>query len=115
MLYLALGDLENALEWATWTYQMNSSIFNAEQANYYRALINSLELFLDENRDPAQYREVFNRMYGEKAVDFAWNAINGGNPFFYYRLAMKHYLILVNIKNYCRHMKITKAKKHFIN
>lgn len=82
MLYLALGDLENALEWATWTYQMNSSIFNAEQANYYRALINSLELFLDENRDPAQYREVFNRMYGEKAVDFAWNAINGGNPFF---------------------------------
>ena len=21
-------------------------------------------------------------MYGEKAVDFAWNAINGGNPFF---------------------------------
>src|SRR5699024_4315021 len=82
MLYLALSDLENALEWATWTYQMNSSIFNAEQANYYRALINSLELFLDENRDPTQYREVFNRMYGEKAVDFAWNAINGGNPFF---------------------------------
>lgn len=82
MLYLALGDLENALEWATWTYQMNSSIFNPEQANYYRTLISSLELFLDENRDPEQYRAVFERMYGEKAVEFAWNAINGGNPFF---------------------------------
>lgn len=82
MLYLALGDLENALEWATWTYQMNSSIFNPEQANYYRTLISSLELFLDENREPEQYRAVFERMYGEKAVEFAWNAINGGNPFF---------------------------------
>ncbi len=82
MLYLALGDLENALEWATWTYQMNSSIFNPEQANYYRTLISSLELFLDENREPEQYHEVFERMYGEKAVEFAWNAINGGNPFF---------------------------------
>ncbi|MDA3978981.1 30S ribosomal protein S12 methylthiotransferase accessory factor YcaO [Gallibacterium sp. AGMB14963] len=82
MLYLALGDLENALEWATWTYQMNSSIFNPEQANYYRTLISSLELFLDENRDPEQYRAVFERMYGKKAVEFAWNSINGGNPFF---------------------------------
>lgn len=81
MLYLAVGDLENALEWATWTYQMNSSVFNAEQANYYRTLISSLELFLDEAREPEQYRAVFERMYGEKAVEFAWNAINGSNPF----------------------------------
>ncbi|OBX02788.1 ribosomal protein S12 methylthiotransferase accessory factor YcaO [Gallibacterium genomosp. 3] len=103
MLYLALGDLENALEWATWTYQMNSSIFNPEQANYYRTLISSLELFLDENRDPEQYRAVFERMYGKKAVEFAWNAINGGNPFFLLPASDK------TLANFAEHQKLLQA------
>ncbi|MFC0323287.1 30S ribosomal protein S12 methylthiotransferase accessory factor YcaO [Gallibacterium melopsittaci] len=103
MLYLALGDLENALEWATWTYQMNSSIFTAEQANYYRTLISSLELFLDENRDPEQYRAVFERMYGEKAVEFAWNAINGGNPFFLLPASDE------TLANFAEHQKLLQA------
>ena len=25
---------------------------------------------------------VFDKMYGQSAVDFAWNAIQGGNPFY---------------------------------
>ncbi|MFC0309811.1 30S ribosomal protein S12 methylthiotransferase accessory factor YcaO [Gallibacterium trehalosifermentans] len=103
MLYLALGDLENALEWATWTYQMNSSVFTAEQANYYRTLISSLELFLDENRDPEQYRAVFARMYGEKAVEFAWNAINGGNPFFLLPASDE------TLANFAEHQKLLQA------
>ena len=82
MLYLALGDLEMALDWANWTYNMNSSVFTAERANYYRCLINSLELFMDEYRDPQQYRSVFEKMYGKDAVAFAWGAIQGGNPFY---------------------------------
>ena len=82
MLYLALGDLEMALDWANWTYNMNSSVFTAERANYYRCLINSLELFMDSQRDPQQYRMVFEKMYGKDAVAFAWAAIQGGNPFY---------------------------------
>ncbi|EIJ67450.1 30S ribosomal protein S12 methylthiotransferase accessory factor YcaO [Pasteurella bettyae] len=82
MLYLALGDLELALDWANWTYNMNSSVFTPERANYYRCLINSIELFLDENREPSQYRMIFEKMYGQSAVDFAWKAIQGGNPFY---------------------------------
>ena len=82
MLYLALGDLAMALDWANWTYNMNSSVFTAERANYYRCLINSLELFIDSQRDPQQYRMVFEKMYGKDAVAFAWGAIQGGNPFY---------------------------------
>ncbi len=82
MLYLALGDLEMALDWANWTYNMNSSVFTAERANYYRCLINSLELFMDSQRDPQQYRIVFEKMYGKDAVAFAWSAVQGGNPFY---------------------------------
>ena len=82
MLYLALGDLAMALDWANWTYNMNSSVFTAERANYYRCLISSLELFMDSQRDPQQYRMVFEKMYGKEAVAFAWSAIQGGNPFY---------------------------------
>ena len=82
MLYLALGDLSMALDWANWTYNMNSSVFTAERANYYRCLINSLELFMDSQRDPQQYRMVFEKMYGKDAVAFTWSAIQGGNPFY---------------------------------
>ena len=82
MLYLALGDLEMALDWANWAYNMNSSVFTAERANYYRCLISSLELFMDSQRDPQQYRMVFEKMYGKDAVAFAWGTIQGGNPFY---------------------------------
>ena len=82
MLYLALGDLEMALDWANWTYNMNSSVFTADRANYYRCLISSLELFMDSQRDPQQYRMVFEKMYGKDAVAFAWSAVQGGNPFY---------------------------------
>ena len=82
MLFLALGDLEMALDWANWTYNMNSSVFTVERANYYRCLISSLELFMDSQRDPQQYRMVFEKMYGKDAMAFAWGAIQGGNPFY---------------------------------
>ncbi|MGR6981788.1 30S ribosomal protein S12 methylthiotransferase accessory factor YcaO [Testudinibacter sp. P27/CKL/0425] len=82
MLYLACGDLENALEWATWTIDTTSSVFTQERNNYYRCLVQSLELFIDNSRDPQQYRAVFERLYGQSAVEACWNAINGGNPFY---------------------------------
>lgn len=82
MLYLAVGDLDAALDWANWTLSMNSSVFSKERVNYYRCLISSIELFLDDERDSEQYRMVFEKMYGESAVRFAWKAIHGGNPFY---------------------------------
>ena len=82
MLYLACGDLENALEWANWTVDTTASVFSAERNNYYRCLIQSLQLFIDNSRDPQQYRKVFNRLYGQSAVDACWSAINGENPFY---------------------------------
>ncbi|MCK3654468.1 ribosomal protein S12 methylthiotransferase accessory factor YcaO [Pasteurellaceae bacterium Macca] len=81
MLHLALGNLEEALDWANWTANMNASVFSAERNNYYRCLISSLELFLDESRQPTQYRAVFEKMYSKEAVALAWSAIQGGNPF----------------------------------
>lgn len=81
MLHLALGNLEEALDWANWTANMNATVFSAERNNYYRCLIQSIELFLDEAREPEQYRMVFEKMYGKAAVDSAWSALQGGNPF----------------------------------
>lgn len=83
MLHLALGNLEEALDWANWTLDMNASVFSAERNNYYRCLIQSIELFLDEKRDTAQYRHVFEKMYGAQTVEAAWNAATTtGNPFY---------------------------------
>ena len=83
MLYLALGELELALDWANWTMNMNSSVFTPERVNYYRALISIIELHLDNTRDPQQYRTVFERMYGKEAVQQAWAAVaEKGNPFY---------------------------------
>ena len=83
MLYLALGELELALDWANWTMNMNSSVFTPERVNYYRALISIIELHLDSTRDPQQYRTVFERMYGKEAVQQAWAAVaEKGNPFY---------------------------------
>ncbi|OOF41972.1 ribosomal protein S12 methylthiotransferase accessory factor YcaO [Rodentibacter rarus] len=83
MLHLALGELEQALDWANWTLNMNGSVFTPQRANYYRALISVLELYLDENRTPEQYRTVFEKMYGEETVKQAWAAVaEGGNPFY---------------------------------
>ena len=83
MLHLALGELEQALDWANWTLNMNSSVFTVERVNYYRALISIIELHLDQNREPAQYRAVFEKMYGKDTVKQAWAAASeGGNPFY---------------------------------
>ncbi|MDH2925513.1 ribosomal protein S12 methylthiotransferase accessory factor [Nicoletella semolina] len=82
MLHLALGNLEEALDWANWTANMNASVFSSERNNYYRCLIQSIELFLDTDRSPTEYRGVFNKMYGNNTVNVVWEALQGGNPFY---------------------------------
>ncbi|MGL5007638.1 MAG: 30S ribosomal protein S12 methylthiotransferase accessory factor YcaO [Plesiomonas sp.] len=82
MLALAAGELDVALEWAEWTMEFNASVFSTERANYYRCLKASLELFLDEERHPEQYRYAFERMYGTQTVNEAWAAVQGEQRFF---------------------------------
>ncbi|HHF5119842.1 TPA: 30S ribosomal protein S12 methylthiotransferase accessory factor YcaO [Haemophilus influenzae] len=104
MLHLALGELEQALDWANWTLNMNSSVFTVERVNYYRTLISIIELHLDQNRDPAQYRAVFEKMYGKDAVKQAWAAVSeGGNPF--YNLPASD----ENLENFKEHQALLKA------
>lgn len=103
MLSLAVGNLEEALEWANWTLDMNTTVFTPERNNYYRCLIQSLELFLDEEREPEQYKDIFAKMYGNQTALFAWNAIKGQNPFYNWEASDEH---LVNLK---AHQKLIEA------
>ncbi|WP_408021842.1 30S ribosomal protein S12 methylthiotransferase accessory factor YcaO [Spirabiliibacterium pneumoniae] len=82
MLALAAGDLDTALDWAQWTLESSESVFSAERICYYRCLMQSLELFLDDTRESSQYHAVFTALYGADAVDACWQAIQGGNPFY---------------------------------
>lgn len=77
MLALAAGDLESALDLIDWTMEFNQSVFPADRAAYYRALRACVELFLDEERDPEQYRPVFARMFGEETLAQAWANARG--------------------------------------
>lgn len=115
MLHLALGQLEEALDWANWTISMNSSVFTAERANYYRCLIQSLELYLDTQRNPEQYRKVFEKMYGENTVTAAWQAIQGKASPFYDLLAdderLQHFT--AHQKLLAAYEKLQKAKRAY--
>ncbi len=103
MLYLALGDLENALPWVQWTMDMNQASFSARAQNYYQALKQSLTLFLDETRTPADYRQVFTKIYGEKTLESVWNVLQGGNPFFNLVASDE------NLENFPLHQQLLKA------
>ncbi|MGL9721250.1 30S ribosomal protein S12 methylthiotransferase accessory factor YcaO [Symbiopectobacterium sp.] len=82
MLALAGGDLEQALIWAEWTQDFNSSVFSSSRSNYYRCLQTLLTLALDEEREPSQYYDAFVKMYGSDTVDAASAAIAGEQCFY---------------------------------
>lgn len=81
-LALAAGELELAYEWACWTNDFNSSVFTDERALFFRCLIASIELFLDDAREPEEYRHVFNRMFGSEVVELTWGHLNQTASFF---------------------------------
>ncbi|QLB12569.1 ribosomal protein S12 methylthiotransferase accessory factor [Bisgaardia hudsonensis] len=82
MLYLAINDLENALEWANWTLNINTSVFTETRKNYYRCLINSITLFADKQRSPQEYLMIFEKMYGKETTNQVWQILQGANPFY---------------------------------
>ncbi|MFT0212225.1 30S ribosomal protein S12 methylthiotransferase accessory factor YcaO [Pseudomonas sp. F1_0610] len=81
MLALAGGDLDTALSWAEWAQAFNESVFSAQRHNYYRCLIQLLNLALDEERDYQQYLPAFARMYGEDVLETALDHIEGEQRF----------------------------------
>ena len=82
MLALAGGDLDQALVWVEWTQDFNASLFTPERQNYYRCLHNLLLLQQETEREPAQYMHAFSRMYGEKTLQAALNALQGKQAFY---------------------------------
>lgn len=77
MLALAAGELALALEYADWTLSFNASVFSDERHRYYRCLKAALELYLSEDRAPAQYVSAFNSMFSEATVIQVWAQISG--------------------------------------
>lgn len=82
LLALAGGDLELALEQANWCVDYNVSTYSAERARFFRCLVSSLKLALDDERDPAQYKAAFERMFGADTVAAAWGSIEGTTRFY---------------------------------
>lgn len=82
MLALAAGELELALEYADWTLSFNSSVFSEERRRYYRCLMAALELHLDANREPSQYRAAFSSLYTPATTDQVWQQVAGSQRFY---------------------------------
>lgn len=77
LLALAGGDLDLALEFANWCVDYNEPIYSKDRMHFFRCLVASLKLALDEECDPAQHKPEFERMYGVEIVAAAWGSIEG--------------------------------------
>ncbi|SET35601.1 30S ribosomal protein S12 methylthiotransferase accessory factor YcaO [Thorsellia anophelis] len=82
MLYLTIGDFENALMWVEWTLDFNQSVFSKERVTYYRCLHNLLLLTQEQDRNAIDYYPIFIKMYGQSIFDAAIQAMNGSEPFY---------------------------------
>lgn len=82
MLALASGELDLALEYADWTLNFNSSVFSEERRRYYRCLMAALELHLDPEREPSQYRAAFSSLYTPNTTVQVWQQIAGSQRFY---------------------------------
>lgn len=82
LLALAGGDLELALELATWCIEVNATTYNPERSQFFHCLVASLNLALDEESDPAQAKADFEQQYGVETVAAAWGSIEGTVRFY---------------------------------
>lgn len=81
-LALAAGEYELAYEWAHWTHDFNHSVFTKERAAFFRCLIASLELFMDEERDPEEFKSSFMKMFGQTLVEITWAHLDQSERFY---------------------------------
>ena len=79
MLYLALGDMNNAKEWVVWCKHMAQ--LDESRSNLYRCLDAILDISINK-RELSEYRESLEMMYGVKCVENSIDIINAKEVFF---------------------------------
>ncbi|MBC7005025.1 YcaO-like family protein [Photobacterium sp. BZF1] len=82
LIALAGGDLELALDFAKWSVAFNTSMYSAERMNFFRCLIDSLQLAIEEEQDPADCKADFESRFGSETVAAAWGSIEGSVQFY---------------------------------
>ena len=79
LIYLALGELDAALELVEAFLQFNDN--TVERGRFYQAVQAVLEVTLDEDLSLDDYLANFRRMFGEGILDAAIGSVNGSVRF----------------------------------
>ncbi|MBZ0334237.1 OsmC domain/YcaO domain-containing protein [Marinobacter sp. AL4B] len=80
LIYLALGELEEALELVEMFRQFNDN--TVERGLFYQAMQASLEATLDEELELEDYLYNFRRMFGNEVMDAVVGSLNGSVRFY---------------------------------
>lgn len=79
MLSLAIGDLEQALEWVDWCLHMDA--LTVCRLHIYNCLKSLLELTLDPSRNEDDYSNAMDKLYGKEYVSICSKLIDGTENF----------------------------------
>lgn len=80
LIYLALGDLEAAMELVETFLQFNDN--TVERGLFYQAMHATLEVALSEDLEIEDYIHSFTRMFGQQVMDAVVGSINGDILFY---------------------------------
>ncbi len=80
MLCLAIGDLEQAMEWNDWCLHMDQ--LSDERNRFYRSLQALLEIKLDDTREVEHYIDSLNLMYGNDTIVIGIKLLQGDEKFY---------------------------------
>ena len=80
LIYLALGDLEAAMELVETFLQFNDN--TVERGLFYQAMHATLEVALSEDLEIDDYIHSFTRMFGQEVMDAVVGSINGDVLFY---------------------------------
>ncbi|WP_421419618.1 OsmC domain/YcaO domain-containing protein [Pseudoalteromonas lipolytica] len=81
LIYLALGDLEAAMELVEAFLQYNDNTL-VERGLFYQAMHATLEVALSDNLEIEDYIHNFTRMFGQETMDAVVGSINGDVMFY---------------------------------
>ena len=79
MLCLAIGDLEQALEWVDWCLHVDA--LTICRLHIYNCLKALLELTLDDNREYDDYADAMAKLYGREYVSICSKVLDGSETF----------------------------------
>ncbi|WP_339144967.1 OsmC domain/YcaO domain-containing protein [Pseudoalteromonas galatheae] len=80
LIYLALGDIEAAIELVETFLQFNDN--TVERGLFYQAMHATLEIALDDELEMEDYIHNFTRMFGKEVMDAVIGSINGDVKFY---------------------------------